>query len=165
MEWIVILLLGGILLYTFKKKAQSTDQIAQEGDLGLAEFRITITTTTSSFQEQPKSKNKDPGKWIVPGEVVKIGGLEITGGYIYAGGQLTGLDDYQTEASLIDPTLKLDMNAPDYLGADMGYWPRYESISPRSRAALIEWLASDRNDPETYIGYVFLLRSGPASPL
>ena len=54
------------------------------------------------------------------------------------------------------PTLKINSKAPDYSGDNVGYWPSYCQISPRSRAAYIEWLASERNNPDCYIGYVFL---------
>ena len=103
-----------------------------------------------------KSRNKDPGRWVEPGETIRIGKFEINGGFVYVGGHLNSVDGYGTEASLIDPTLKINTNSPDHTGEEMGYWPSYDSITPQSRAAYLEWLASDRSDPETYIGYVFL---------
>ena len=42
----------------------------------------------------------------------------------------------------------------------MNYWPSYDSIDPRSRAAYLEWLAGGRRDPNAYIGYVFLFFYG-----
>jgi hypothetical protein len=36
------------------------------------------------------------------------------------------------------------------------YWPSYSSISPECRAAYLDWLATGRRHPRTYIGYVFL---------
>lgn len=121
----------------------------------LSDYRITISTSVN-YSDEPESKNKQKGRWITPGESVQVGNKNITGGYFYSGGRLKDLDGYGTEASLVDPTLKLDINSPDYGGDNMGYWPSYNHISPQSRAAYIEWLASNRNDPETYIGYVFL---------
>lgn len=38
----------------------------------------------------------------------------------------------------------------------MGYWPTFNSLSPQARGAYISWLASERNDPDTPIGYVFI---------
>ncbi len=121
----------------------------------LSDFRIPSNTTSSHLRE-PLSKNRTPAKWIYPGQTVKIANYEINGGYIYWGGGLKSLNDYDTEASLIDRTLKVDITSPDYSGDHMGYWPCYCDISPQSRAAYIAWLASSRNDPNCYIGYVFL---------
>jgi hypothetical protein len=42
------------------------------------------------------------------------------------------------------------------LGQGMPYWPDYSTIDPNSRRAYIEWLASTCDDPQTYIGYIFL---------
>ena len=104
----------------------------------------------------PISNNSEPAMWIEPGQKVKIKKYEIKGGYFYCGGRLKSTDNYGTDASLIDPMLKVETRSPDYSGNHMGYWPRYCDINPQSRAAYLEWLASDRTDPDCYIGYVFL---------
>lgn len=124
-----------------------------EDESELADFRIEISMGGFS---QPKSRNKEPGRWIAPGETIKIDKFEINRGFFYVGGRLNSMDGYSTEASLVDPTLKINTNSPDYTGEYMDYWPSYDSITPKSRAAYLEWLASDRSDPETCIGYVFL---------
>ena len=127
-------------------------------DADLSDFRITIDIS-SSRDRQPASKNKEPARWIAPGETVKVANFDIKGGYFYYGGKLNAPNymygDFK-DASLIDPELKVDTSSPDYKGDQMGYWPYYWSISPQSRAAYIEWLASNRDDPACYIGYVFL---------
>ncbi len=119
----------------------------------LADFRIEVSMGGFS---PAKSRNKELGRWVVPGETIKIDKFEINRGFVYIGGRLDSTDGYGTEASLIDPTLKINTNSPDYTGEYMDYWPSYDSITPKSRVAYLEWLASDRSDPETCIGYVFL---------
>ncbi len=121
----------------------------------LADFRI------SSPLEQPKRSRKEAqnsAKWVQPGQEVKVGKLSIPGGLFYVDRHLNQFDSLYmgNDCSLIDPTLKTDFKSPDYVGNQMTYWPSYSQISPQSRAAYLEWLASDRSDPETYIGYVFL---------
>lgn len=143
----------GIIIYSIAKS--TIKRTAPKDENELSDFRITVSTPTS-YSSETESKNKEPGKWILPGETVKVGNKSINGGYFYSGGYLKNLDGYGTEASLVDPSLKLNNTSPDYRGDDMGYWPTYNQISPQSRAAYIEWLASDRKDPEAYIGYVFL---------
>ena len=121
----------------------------------LADFRI---SPSSQQNRSPHKRAKRQAKWIKPGESVKVGKVRIQGGFFYCGGQLNGMAGFHTEddASLVNPSLKIDFRSPDYAGDQMGYWPRYSRISPQCRAAYIEWLASDRSDPKAYIGYVFL---------
>lgn len=124
----------------------------------LSDFRITIDINSNRVRE-PVSKNREPARWIPPGQTVKIAHFNIKGGYFYWGGQLKALHYYGNsgkEASLIDPELTVDTSSPDYNGDQMGYWSYYCNISPQSRAAYLEWLASNRDDPACYIGYVFL---------
>ena len=121
----------------------------------LADFRI---SPSSQPNRSPQKRAKRQTKWIKPGESVKVGKFRIQGGFFYCGGQPNGMAGFQTEddASLVNTSLKIDFRSPDYAGDQMAYWPRYSRISPQSRAAYIEWLASDRSDPRAYIGYVFL---------
>lgn len=112
-------------------------------------FKIAVST-------HQKSKNTHLGKWVQPMNTIKIGKYSIDGGFIYVGGILKGLDDYYTESSLIDPSLIINEKSPDYDADEMGYWPSYCDINPSSRAAYLEWLASNRNDPETSIAFIFL---------
>jgi len=119
----------------------------------LMDFKI---MASKGQNQQKKSKNTNLGKWIKPMNTIKIGKYSIDGGFIYIGGDLKGLDDYYTESSLIDPSLSINEQFPDYNADEIGYWPSYCDISPSSRAAYLEWLGSDRNDPETPIAYVFL---------
>ncbi|MDE2827429.1 MAG: TerB N-terminal domain-containing protein [Bacteroidota bacterium] len=156
--FIAFLIIAGALFHLFKKKdlpkqKKATIHSKKDNESELAVFRIGVSTEGFSLAE---SRNKKPGRWSVPGETIKIDKFEINGGFVYVGGRLNSTHGYKTEASLIDPTLKINTNSPDYTGEEMGYWPSYDSITPRSRAAYLEWLASDRSDPETYIGYVFL---------
>jgi hypothetical protein len=118
----------------------------------LSDFRITIDINSSRVRE-PVSKNREPAKWINPGQTVKIANFNIKGGHFYWGGQLNALNYYRDgrEASLIDPDLKVDTSSPDYSGDQMGYsWLRYDHISPQSRVAYLEWLASNRDEPACY---------------
>ena len=137
-------------------KNKTDRQINDSSDVDLSDFRITINTTFNRVREPVVSNNRKPAKWIQPGQTVKIKNYEIKGGYFYYGGQLKSTDNYGTEASLIDPTLRINTSTPDYSGNHMGYWPRYCDISPQSRAAYLEWLSSARTNPDCYIGYVFL---------
>ena len=127
----------------------------QNSDTGLVDFRISRAEDSDEGRETLK---KQTGRWVQPGDVVAVGDFEMQRGFFYVGGQLKGLDDYylDNDPALIDPTLAIDTKAPDHAGTQMDYYPSYSRITPQCRAAYLEWLASDRSDPEVYIGYVFL---------
>ena len=57
---------------------------------------------------------------------------------------------------LIDPSLPANAHPTDPEGAGLDYWPDYATISKRSRASYLEWLATGRSDPKYGVGYVFM---------
>ncbi|MFY3768021.1 TerB N-terminal domain-containing protein, partial [Escherichia coli] len=92
-------------------------------------------------------------RWILPGEVITVGGVEVTGGYFYLGQRMNptghnsgGYYDDSSEASLIDDTLKIYPTSYIYEDSSLGYWPSYSSLSPEARGAYLSWLTSDRCD-------------------
>lgn len=111
--------------------------------------------TFSMNAPQKKSRNKTPVEWVLPSKTVHVKGDPIPGGLFYFGGKLNAANGMGTDACLVDPSLsfkKVHWRDP----GDMGYWPHYNNISDQSRGAYLSWLASDRNDPKTPIGLVFL---------
>jgi tellurite resistance protein len=124
------------------------DDYDQDGDL--TTFRI------SYGYEEEKSKNKMPGRWVKPGETLKVNGQETSKGYFYYGGQLKSLDGYGTDASLVDDSLKIEKQQYSYEDESLGYWPKFISLSPKGRGAYLNWLLGDRSDSEIPLGYVFI---------
>lgn len=119
----------------------------------LENFQLNV----SSNQRYKKTLiDKVQGKWIKHGEVITFQNQELHGGFFYFGNELESLDRYFIESSLINPDLHVNFSSPDNKGTFMGYWPNYSTICPESRAAYINWLKSDRNDPQTEISYIFL---------
>lgn len=128
-----------------------TDQsVADHDEEGFAMFSI------SYGYDKEKSSNKIPGKWIKASEAVSVNGHKITGGNFYFGGRLPSLDGYRTEASLVDDSLETSNQPITYEDESLRYWPKYISISAGCRGAYLSWLASDRDDPATPLGYVFI---------
>lgn len=174
--WLVI---GGavILYYVIKAMAASSKQQALKNNRSSSENEIRVTVTTSNRvvansnrdddddlatfsisygYEEEKSKNKTPGKWIKSGESITIKGQTFTGGNFYFGGKLSSLDGYGTEASLVDDSLKIENKPSSYEDESLGYWPKFISLTPKGRGAFLSWLSSNRSDPETPLGYVFI---------
>lgn len=85
-----------------------------------------------------------------------MAGRSLPGGMIYVGKLPHGEAALRRNVEVIDPRLPIDWRNPDFAGQDMDYWPSYQSITPRSRAAYLLWLESGRWAPDAYIGYVFL---------
>jgi len=137
------------------KPARNTSRLIDEDELA--------TFTISFGVEEEETSNRSPGRWVKPGELVNINGYAMTRGNFYFGGQLAALSTsssyYQnqdTEASLVDDSLNIKTEHRAYEDESLGYWPKFISLSPKGRGAYLDWLASDRTDPETPLGYVFI---------
>ncbi len=149
----VILLVGFVLYLISKSSAPSRKQSPSDSQDDF-EVRISMGGEEWEIFENPSNPEE---LWIAPGVDVQIGGLTIPGGMLYVGKNLPSTQrNYFLEPALINPSLKIDQSAPDHEGDTMGYWPSYSKIGPRARAAYLEWLASGKSNPSTYIGYVFL---------
>jgi tellurite resistance protein len=136
-------------------KKRDANMQADPNDDELATFTISVTTSYGGVET--KSKNKAHGRWIQPGELISVAEYEIRGGFFYFGGALPDLDGYGTDASLVDSSLPIKRHW-DMLYQDdtLRYWPSFNRISDSSRGAYIAWLASDRNNPNVPMGYVFI---------
>jgi uncharacterized tellurite resistance protein B-like protein len=119
-------------------------------DDGLATFTISF-----GQEQDEKSQNSEPGRWVRPGESVDVSGHTITGGNFYLGGQLPGQYG-MTDASMIDDSYPITPKSMEFSDESMGYGPRFSSISPECRGAYLNWLASDRRTPTIPLGYVFI---------
>ena len=109
------------------KKKEESKNVEEE----LADFRIGPPPQQTG---KPQKNSKKKAKWVKPGERVKVGKVTIQRGFFYLGGQLNGLTSFNgdSEASLVDPTLKIDSRSPDYAGDQMGYWPSYSRLHPKA---------------------------------
>ncbi|WP_434635520.1 TerB N-terminal domain-containing protein [Vibrio sp. SCSIO 43086] len=144
-----------------KSDAYGTQAISVSSYSENDEEFATFTIHTSFGREAEKSSNKQKGRWIGESEHLTIVGRNLNKGLFYFGGIMNSLDGYGVEPSLIDeerPASKSLMNIGSELHTDetLGYWPSYSSLSKECRGAYLDWLESDRSDPNTPIGYVFI---------
>ncbi|CNL24865.1 TerB N-terminal domain-containing protein [Yersinia pseudotuberculosis] len=126
------------------------------------EYKITTTS-----RQNPTKATGALARWVLPSEAISVGGVEITGGYVFfgqrmkpTGESLSGNYDDGSEASLIDDTLMIRPKPYHYEDSSLGYWPSYSSLSPDARGAYLSWLASDRRDASCPVGYIFLYLYG-----
>ncbi|MCA6998427.1 tellurite resistance TerB family protein [Dickeya solani] len=153
-----------------KKGAVVRNDGSEDDDLAtftLGGRSVEYRVTTIQRQNTSKTTTGTLARWVLPGDVATVGGVEITGGYFYlgqrmkpAGQSLSGYYDDGTEASLIDDTLKIHHKPYLYEDSSLGYWPSYSSLSPDARGAYLSWLASDRCDASCPVGYVFIYLYG-----
>lgn len=112
-----------------------------------------IASAPSPRKQAPPIERTDP--WTPQGVAAWAWGKEIPGGLIYVGTNLSPQIGVENDNCLINPRLPIGTQ-PDRDGREMGYWPSYSTLAPNSRRAYVDWLCSDRSNPQTYIGYVFL---------
>lgn len=123
-------------------------------------FDIESTVGSSHVNEKEK-KNQSTKTWVSPGQDITVSGYSISGGMVYVGSELAGVQGYRgTDACLINPSLDANSTRSDPNGTRMFYWPSYSDIDPGCRATYLQWLANGRRDPDFDIGYVFLFFYG-----
>lgn len=99
----------------------------------------------------PPAPEKSTTGWIGKDSEVTVAGVVIARGLIYVGGYLGKQGRvHEIENCLIDPRLKVAQWG-DREGRTMGYWPSYSAITPEARRSYLEWLASDRSDPDVLV--------------
>lgn len=98
--------------------------------------------------------------WVSPSQAVTVKGYLVDAGMIYVGNKLSTITGWGTEPALINPSLSVKKTACTDAGENMGYWPNYSEIQAQCRGAYLDWLSTGRNNPQAYIGYVFLFIYG-----
>jgi tellurite resistance protein/tetratricopeptide (TPR) repeat protein len=120
------------------------------------DFALRHDSTRVQPNDAP-SQGQGSIRWIPAGETVTVCGYKILGGMLYLGSnQSAGTVD----PAVINDSLPVDQDRSDRDGDDLGYWPTYAGLNPRSRAAYLAWLAGGRRDPQLPIGYAFLFFYG-----
>lgn len=117
---------------------------------------VTRPATLTVFHQPPERRAKADARWVRAGERVVLSGTPIDAGLFYFGSALPTQHGYAVDNALIDPSLPVGRSPGNTSGQGVPYYPSYSTLSPESRRAFIEWLASPRHDPSTYIGYVFI---------
>ncbi len=149
-----ILLIAGVIWLATRRGAEPKSSQSRTSD------RARSTSSRPVDRGVQNSARAGPQAWVPPGQAVTVRGRVLPRGMLYVGSGVQGVSSYgPTEAALIDPELRTDDRSPDVHGSEMGYWPSYAEISPRSRAAYLDWLEAGRPGG-AYIGYVFLFFYG-----
>lgn len=97
-------------------------------------------------------------RWILRGDVVNISGLLIDKGMIYVGSRARAAEQQMIEPALVDPRRrKVFRSDRDVEVADV-FRPSFDTLTPPTRGAYLEWLASDRDPvsaPDSFLRLYF----------
>ena len=93
-------------------------------------------------------------RWVAPGEQIVLGGVEIVGGYFYLS-ENPRTDASHSERWIIRRSLPIAKGEATFRGPIAPY-PSYTELNPNARRAFLEWLASNRSEPATDMGFVWL---------
>lgn len=122
---------------------------------------LTLRITTSAEPPNRRATTPSTARWVPPDREVVVAGARISAGLLYVGSGLQAIAPYRdAEPALVDPRLPVKSGPDSVTGEGMGYWPTYADIAPQHRAGFLSWLAGGRQDPDAYIGYVFLFFYG-----
>jgi hypothetical protein len=92
---------------------------------------LELQVTTNHYRNTSKSAGA-LARWVLPGEMITVAGVAISGGHIYVGQRMKpsgqesgGYYDDGSEASLIDDTCKIKPTSYLYEDSSLGYWPSF----------------------------------------
>ncbi|WP_225970184.1 TerB N-terminal domain-containing protein [Xanthomonas hortorum] len=132
-----------------QEPANTTDELHRTSIAGSA--------PTKEFSVPKPPVGWEKTRWVQPGEIIEIRGVKISGGLFYSGVKLA-TPRGGNEPSLVNGVLAV---APTgNYREPIGYQENYADLSATERRAYINWLASDRSDPECNYRYVMLFLYG-----
>lgn len=103
----------------------------------------------------PTSSSTMPGtnevQWASYEDLLEVAGYRIEHPMTYWAAGKTRI----AEASCIEKNLPVGMPISEPIGA-LGYWPRYENMTPGQRGNYLSWLESGKQGPLDDIGYAFV---------
>jgi tellurite resistance protein len=152
---VILLALGWLIRWWVRRANMTVPASIRSGRGGQSAGRGSAASNTISISAASKPTRVD-ARWVQPGESVAVRGISITGGLFYLGSSLPNQYGYENEGALINGSLDIGRTPGNLTGAGVPYYPSYSRIDVGSRRAFVEWLASNRSDPSTYIGYVFI---------
>lgn len=119
-------------------------------------WEVQVPKDVKSGSQRTNPDARGNSAWVAADTPVVVGPFKIAKGLIYVGSSLLKQGGWSDQENcLIDPRQKVAKSG-DPTGETMGYWPSYSQLTPSARYSYLEWLAGDRSDPNTYIGYIFL---------
>jgi uncharacterized tellurite resistance protein B-like protein len=161
--WLLLIIAIPIVIYLIYRYSKSTGNQTFNEEPNAKEFDSSwASNQVISRETKPSSPKRSSitANWVPPGQTIELHDYIIQKGLLYFGDHLPSVNSSSPEPALINPSLHVNKSFPDISGATMSYWPSYSNITSEARAAYLNWLSSDRSDPTTNIGYIFLFFYG-----
>lgn len=166
--WLIILAIGSVwflsqLLGKLPRKNNNKRSGARSSSPSEhldAKPRFTIEVRYGRDDEdddhEPNKNVTSQSCWVPANTSRAVCGVTIKHGRIFVGSELASGIGFGIEPALMNPDLTVDLQNIDHKGAELGYWPQYHRISPQARAGYLQYLATDRDNPDAPMGFVFL---------
>ena len=158
LELLLILVGIAVIFYIFRRRNSATGSSSSSRARlsGIPEERWRQASASRKHSPSRQTASKaSPARWVLPGETVAVDAVKIVGGNFYLGSSLPAKNSDETDNCLVNPSLRVGPGT-DPAGETMPYWPSYSAIHPNARRSYLNWLASERDDPDASIGFVFL---------
>ncbi|MHD0517830.1 TerB N-terminal domain-containing protein (plasmid) [Klebsiella pneumoniae] len=154
------------------KKKEAVVRNDDSEDDNLATFTLSggrgveLRVTTNHYRNTSKSAGA-LARWVLPGEMITVAGVAISGGHIYVGQRMKpsgqesgGYYDDGSEASLIDDTCKIKPTSYLYEDSSLGYWPSFSFFPQKHAVRMSVGLPAIGLIHRVLIGYVFIYLYG-----
>jgi tellurite resistance protein len=160
---IAVLMLGGLAWLFFSKRGSKRPPRTSVAPTVTVAKTPTDPHASPAAVERPHARSARPKDlrdesdvaWKRKNEAVEVQGIRIAKGMIYVADHLTAKDSYgQVDNCLINPRLSIVGGGDADTG--LSYWPSYCRVPAATKRKYLEWLAGDRDDPTTPVGYIFL---------
>ncbi|GBH28648.1 hypothetical protein BvRS1_56970 [Burkholderia vietnamiensis] len=128
-------------------RSQQNDEfltVTLSDDSKNASYRI----VAPAFESSPNVR------WVKQGESVDVAGTTITGGMFFLGTPRRGEGHRGLDACAVVPNANVAAKGGESSAGSEDYWVSYNSFSALQRRTYIQWLASDRSDPQLHRSFV-----------
>jgi tellurite resistance protein len=156
MGWLLFFLVAGFGLLLYEVIRRSAPRVKPQGGTRSGEqHRATAAPAHPALAAAPTAEVAL--RWVGAREAVRLGDLEIRNPVAYFTNSRLGSCD---EPAAIDVALPVAPLAYQPQGRELGYWPRYDQLTPGQRRIFLDWVGSGRTVPPPELGYTFLFIYG-----
>lgn len=142
---------SGMLAKNTPQKIQSSSPSSPTTTPSLPTPEITIEYNFNRSISRSDVTGANELKWASYEDILEVANYLIEHPMTYWAAGKTRV----AEASCIEKNLPVDDPVIEQIGA-LGYWPRYENMTPSQRGNYLHWLATGKQEQLDNIGYAFV---------
>ncbi|KML07956.1 hypothetical protein VK92_01980 [Burkholderia sp. LK4] len=134
---------------------RTTSETRSKQDDEFLTVTLSDDSKTASYRIVPATFASSPDvRWIGQGEAVDVAGTKITGGMFFFGKPRRGDGHRSIDACVVAPNANVATVGGESSAGSEDYWVTYNSFTASQRRTYIQWLASDRTDPQLHRSFV-----------